>query len=245
MSVSAEKPVYDFRRKYNSVNSGRNQDIALVDIIAYLNEAQEIWFENRVFVAQTNQRVRNDLRAFKVDALDLEVKDYSKGSSIAIFPSDLYHRLDQLVIASKADCCKGITKEIIPRIIQSDDLHEARHNPLRKSDFFFEQLLAVEGRDGLILYHDNAMKIESACVDYYRKPKEMHAPKLAECQDGKYYYNYCGEIITENQDFESSDTFALNAITDIAVLRASRDVSDPQGFQSQLNAILSSLDLHK
>jgi hypothetical protein len=243
MGVSSKKLVYDFRRKHNSVNSGRNQDIALVDVIAYLNEAQEIWFENRVFVAQTNQKVRNDLRVFKVDKVGLGCSSSGDGCCLAKYPKDLYHRLNQ-VTTSCNECCPGIDKRIIPRIVQSDDLHEARRNPYRKADYFFEQLLAVEGSDGLLIYHDNEVDIKNVTISYYRKPKEIHAPSLEECE-GANYYNYCGEIITNDQDFEVDDTFAANDVVDIAILKAARDVSDVQGFQTQLQAILNNQRLHK
>jgi len=243
MGVSSKKLVYDFRRKFNSVNSGKNQDIALVDIIAYLNEAQEIWFENRVFVAQTNQKVRNDIRVFKVDNFKLDCSKYDDGCCLATFPSDLYQRLNQLAYANN-DCCPDMTKEIIPRIIQSDDLHEARHNPLRQSDYFFEQLLAIETSKGLVLYHDDKMEVKDIKIDYYRKPKEIHAPSLEDCE-GDVYYDYCGRAISKDQDFEVDDTYAANDVVDIAILKASRDVSDVQGYQSQLNAILNTMDIHK
>lgn len=249
MGVSSKKLVYDFKRKYNAVNSGKGRSIPIVDVIAYLNEAQELWFEHRVFVAQTNQKVRNDLRVFKKDGRRpsdrIKCQSYGEGACIIKYPNDLYHRLNQIVWVSK-DCCPDHPKEIIPRIIQSDDLHEARHNPNRKSDFFFEQLLAIESSDGIVIYHDNEMKVEYAYLDYYRKPKEIHAPSLEECDaDGKVYYDYCGRIITEDQDFEVDDTYSANDIVDIAVLKAHRDTGDLQGYQAQLNLILGGMNLHK
>lgn len=243
MGVSSKKLVYDYRRKLNSLNSGRNRDIDLVDAIAALNEAQEIWYENRVFVAQTNQKVRNDLRVWKRDKVKLECSPYKDGCCIAKYPDDLYHRLNQVAIASN-DCCPGMSKEIIPRIIQSDDLYEAIHNPFRKADYFFEQLNAIETVDGLLIYHNNKAEVKEVYIDYYAKPKEIHAPSLEDCE-GEKYYDYCGRVITKDQDFESDNTFAANDVVDIAVLKTSRDVSDVQGFQTQLNLILQQQQLHK
>lgn len=243
MSVSTRKLVYDFRRHYDSINSGKTKDIDLVDVIAYLNEAQEIWYENRVFVAQTNQKVRNDLRVWKRDAVETSCSNYSDGICFVKYPDNLYHRLNQLAIATK-DCCTNMNKEIIPRIVQSDDLHEARHNPLHKADYFFEQLLAIESSNGLLLYHDNEMKIKKVLFDYYIKPKELHAPSLEECE-GPYYYDYFGRIVDKDQDFEGGDTYSANDIVEIAVFKASRDVSDIQGFQTQLNTILQRQTFNK
>ena len=188
MGIKTSKLVYDFHRKYHAIISGKGQDHALADIIAYINEAQEIWFENRVFIAQTNQKVRNDLRVYKEDKVSLGCSKIDDKCCLAKYPSNLYHRLNQLALVSK-DCCPNRTKEIIPRILQSDDLHEARRNPYRKSNYFFEQLLAVETKNGLILYHDGDMKIENVFSDFYRKPNELHAPSHEMCADGYYMYD--------------------------------------------------------
>lgn len=242
MPISTKKLVYDFHRKNHSILSGEGNDIPLVDVIAYLNEAQEIWYENRVSVAQTNQKVRNDLRVYKVDKHSIECESIDDKCCLVKYPAKLHTRLNQLAIAVK-DCCPNIEKEIIVRIIQSDDLHEARQNPFRKSDFFFEQLLGIETNGGIIIYHDGEMDINSVVIDYYRKPNELHAPSLEVCE-GEKYYDYCGTIITKDTEFES-DTYSSNEVSDIAALCASRDVNDIQGFQTQLSKILQIKDLHK
>lgn len=236
MSYSATKLVYDFHRKYHAIISGQGKSLQLVDIIAYLNEAQEIWYENRVFIAQSNQKVRNDLRIFKIDKHSLGCKKIDNICCLATYPKNLYHRLNQIAVTSK-DCCPD-TKEIIPRILQSDDLHEARKNPYRRADFFFEQLSAIETSNGLIVYHDGEMVVEDVKIDYYRKPQEIHAPSHELCPNEGYYL-YDGRYISQDQDFEVSDTYVNNLISDIAVLLASRDVSDRIGFESQLNKMLA------
>ena len=243
MPVSSRKLVYDFRRKFNAIYGDANNNIELIDIIAYLNEAQEIWFENRISVAQTNQKVRNDLRPYKVDreSLTLKKKD---GDFLATYPKSLYVKLNQSARVKKEDCCPGVIKEIPIRILQSDDVQDARINPFRKSDFFFEQLFAVENKEGLRVYTNGEMEIDSLFIDYYEKPEEIHAPSLAECE-GEFYYDYNGRIITKDQDFQSDNTFAANDVVDIAIVLASRDVGDREGFESQINRILSLKNLHK
>jgi len=235
VGVSSKKLVYDFHRKYHAILSGKNVEIALVDIIAYLNEAQEIWFENRVHIAQTNQKVRNDLRVFKKDKVKLSCKKLDDNCCLAEYPRDFYHRLNQLAVTSK-DCCPK-TKEIIPRILHSDDLHEVRRNPYRRTNFFFEQLNGIETNMGLIIYHDNELEVKNIVIDYYRKPKEIHAPSHELCPSPGYYM-YDGRLINKDQDFEVDATYVNNLITDLAVLLASRDVSEIQGFQTQIQKML-------
>jgi len=122
--ISAEKLVYDFYRKYNANNSGKNKKIPIVDVISYLNEALEIWFENKVFIAETNQKVRNDLRQLEVKKEKLKVSRIDDRCVIAEYPSDFYQLLNQVAIV-KSDCCDE-KKELIVRILQSDDLQERK-----------------------------------------------------------------------------------------------------------------------
>lgn len=236
MAIQSSKLVYDFHRKYHASVTGANNDLALVDIIAYLNEAQEIWYENRVFVAQTNQKARNDLRVFKKDKISLGCSKIDSKCCLAKYPKDFYHRLNQLAITSK-DCCPD-TKEIIPRILQSDDLHEARRNPYRKANFFFEQLSAIETTNGLIIYHDGEFEINDIIIDYYRKPQEIHAPSHELCPNGTYYL-YDGRIVNQNQNFEVDGTYVNNLVSDIAVLLASRDITDRAGVETQIQKMLA------
>lgn len=231
--ISGRKLVYDFRRKYDASISGESRDLPLVDVVALLNEAQQIWFENRVMLAQTSSKIQDDLRPFIENQVEGECEKVDSDSCRITYPSDLYKRLNQVAIAKNC-CCPE--KRIIIRIVQSDDLHEARRNPYRKADFYFEQLLGNEWKDGLIIYHDGQMEIENVLIDYYRRPKDIHVPSIQECTTG--YYDYNGQIITQDQDFEASSTFADRNVSDIAVLLASRDTKQLDQFQTQLSKIL-------
>lgn len=246
MGVSAKKLVYDFRRKHNAVLSGTNSNVAVVDIIAYLNEAQEIWFQNRVSVADTNQKVRNDLRAFKESEVKATLDKNVDGKLFYKYPVGLYHRLNHYVVAEGTTCCEGVTKEFSFDILESDDIHESRKDVYNKADFAYEQLPAVESKEGLILYTDGSFNVRDLILTYYRKPGEIHAPSLDTCQDDKgFYYDYNGRVIRQDQPFESDDTFASNIIVDIAVLCSLRDIGNTQSFQTQVNKILTNQQLEK
>lgn len=243
MPISSKKLVYDFRRKFNSINSGKNRDISLVDVVAYLNEAQEIWYENRVSLADINSKVRNDLRVFKETKVELECEDVDDKCCFSKYPDNFYKRLNQVALSCN-DCCPDFDKEIIIRINQSDDINESRKNPFRQADFFFEQLNGVDGGSGVYIYHDSKMEIKNIFIDYYRKPNEIHAPSLEKCNNGV-YYDYCGIVINKDSDFEVDATYAANDVVDIAVLLASRDNGDFQSFQSQLAQILQTENIFK
>lgn len=244
MGVSTRKLVYDFKRKRGLNDSGSGVQLKLTEIIAYLNESYKTWYDRRVQVAQVDEKARNDLRIFKEDQVSLGLSKIDDNITLAKYPKDLYKRLNQIALVSK-DCCPGFVKQIIPRLIESDDLYEARRNPLRRADFFFEQLLAIESQKGILIYHDGEFKVDKVIIDYYRSPKELHSPSLEVC-DGPYYYDYNGVIITKDQDCEvGSDTFSDIEIVNLAVAISERDVKDLSQFESQMNLIAGTQNIFK
>jgi hypothetical protein len=239
--VSTKKLVYDFKRKHNSPNSSKNVDVPLVEIIAYLNEAQLVWLRNMVKLAQVNSELRDYLRFWKEDYVSLVL---TKNNNVynAKYPDNIYRRLNQIAVCSKKECCEK-TKEIIPRIIQSDDLHDARKNTYRKSDFYYEQLLAVESKDGLIIYTDNELELEEFLIDYYRLPNQLHCPTSEYCSNGE-YYDYQGVVITKDTNFEG-DEISGNDIVDIALLYVTTDTRNTEAFNQRVNLIIQSNNLYK
>lgn len=236
MGVSAKKLVYDFSRKFDALISGTKRNMPVVDKIAYLNEAQEIWFRAVTKIAETDNQIRQDLSSLEVKNEELVLSPQDK-YTIARFPKNMFKRLNQRAIVSCKSCCPGFKKEITLTFSQADDIHEDRLNEFRKADFAWEQLPVDEGSEGLYLYHDGEMEIEKVIIDYYRNPTQIHAPSLVIC-DGPGYYDYCGIKITADQDFEIDSRYLDNKIVDIAVLLAKRDKGELQDFNSRLQSLL-------
>jgi hypothetical protein len=156
---------------------------------------------------------------------------------LAKYPKDLFKRLNQKVKAKNEECCDDLEKDIIIRILQSDDLNETLKDPYKKASFAWERVNGDESSEGLHVYHQEEMSIEQVCIDYYRSLKPIHAPSLVECEGPK-YYDYNGVEITEDSDFEISGRFIDNNISDIAVLLAKRDFGEVNDFQMRLQALL-------
>lgn len=236
-SNSGPSLVYDFRRKYDRIVSGANSDIRVVDIIAYLNEAQYLWFESRSHLFEINTRARNELRKFEIKRKKLTPKTLDKNISYIDYPSDFYRDLAVSVTA----CCKGcdIPKEIFVTKTQTDDLSFSRTDPHRMASFEYEQLLGDEAGDRYYIYHEGVMDIKEVYLNYLRKPKEIHAASLVKCSDGSYGYEYDGKRIGKDSGFEGDSTYASRTIVDIAVLNASRDKGNIQDYQSMLNKLLT------
>lgn len=238
MPTPAANLFYDFWRKIDAALSGRNNNISVPDTAAYLNEAQRVWFTGRVRLTETSPEVTDDLRAFKLDEIPLSLRFKSGGKIVAKYPPNLFKRLNQYVVAT-CNQCPGITKEFPISIVQTDDIHSTRLSNYGKADFPYEQLPAQVTSNGLLLHVDGAFTVNSVLISYYRVPNEIHAPSLLDCEGCDCYYLPTGEKISEDSDFEVGETFAADAVVDIAVLYALRDQGEVTDFQTQLNKILT------
>lgn len=232
MRVSAAKLVYDFARKSSATRGGSSNTHQIIEIVSYLNEALEIWFENRVKLRETEDSIRNALRAFEIKAYEAVVENVSDKVSRFKYPSNFYAKTN-LYIECEKGCCEGIVKDIEPTIVQSDDLHSARRDTYQKSSFEWERLLADEAGDYMYLYHDGECTSKRGFLSYIKRPNRIEAPTL--CDDP--YEDYDGKLITKNVDLEVDNTFDSNKIVDIAILCKSRDTTNSAEFQMQLTKI--------
>ena len=241
--TSSKKLVSDFVRKSGMGYKGSTAKINLPDIVGYLNEAQEILFRNMVRLSETNPHVKSDLRRFEIKCHCVECTDKDTKTCVSELPDNFYQRINQKARTCNTKCCGDLEKEIIIRIAQGDDVNESRQNPFRKSDFGYEQLLGEEGSEGFYVYHEGLMEVKEVCIDYYRKPKEIHAPSLAEnCDDnGKYYYDYCGRIIDKDQDLELECRYLDISIVNLAVAlyQLANKTLNYQAYQQTLQSMLT------
>ncbi len=226
MPISARKLVYDTVRKANSFNTGAGQGFSVLDIVSVINEAYEILVENNIQAAETDKKYRDNIRKLEIKGQKLKVKKVGD-AYFAQYPENLYKRLNQIAVVSCKDC--KTKKRIIPRIVQSDDLHEARRNPYRKANFGWEQLIADEGAGGLYIYIDDEVcfNVDEVYIDYYRKINYIEAPSLVECNEYQ-YLSYNDELITKDVNFDLDDTYIARLVSDVAVFLLKTDVKDPE-----------------
>lgn len=235
--ATANKMIYDFYLKKNGLNTGASTDYVIKDIVSLINEAWFRIYENNVQRAELDRRYEDNIRQLKVkhSKLDLDNKD---GYTIAKYPKNLYKRLNQVALVSCKDCGEECTKEIPIRIVQSDDLNDARKNPYRRADFGWEQIIAEQGSEGLYVYHDNNLEIKDVYIDYYRKPVGIEAPELQQC--GR-YVDELDNVVTETIDFEADNTYVSIKVVDVAILLSDAATRSPQAFQLDFQK-LTSLD---
>lgn len=223
------------------VRNSQQVEIPLVDAIAYLNDFQQLLFNADVREAERNQEIANGLRKFKIDRHPL-VLQKQDGLVLAKYPNNFHTRLNQQATVTEPKCCEGITKTIGGRfkILQSDDIYAAAENPLLRSSFFFERLIAVVSSEGLLI-HPGEMGVQKVVIDYYRKPGDLHNPSSEKC-GGQYYYVATGAIITEDTNCEF-ENYGDNLISDGAVLLATADKNNPDGFNIKLQKLIQSRNI--
>lgn len=238
MAISSTKLHQEFRRRVNRADSSENSSFDVITIDSYLNEAQDIYYTNRLPLAETTPQVRESLRK-------AEVKDYcttcklSKSNNkvcIAELPKDYYRRLRQTAKVSCNDNRGCDDKEITLRIAQSDDISEILKDPFRKPSFEFEEAWADEAEEGLYVYHNNAFTVNRVCISYYKRLPKIATPSLI-VPDG-YYIDGDGVKITKDQGFILDTTEDWRLIVDIASLLAFRDIDDANNYKLELDKIL-------
>ena len=235
--VTANQLIYSFYLKKNGLNTAEAQNYKIKDIVYLINEAWRRLYENNVQRADIDKRFEDNIRDLKVPNKELEL-DQGLNVTIAKYPENFYKRLNQSVVITGCEKCEGKRKEIPLRIVQEDDLHDARKNPDRKADFGWEQAIATHGPDGLYIYHDGSFKIEKVFITYYRKVKGIEAPELVRC--GR-YVNELDQVVSSNVDFEVQSTYISDKVVDAAILLSDAATNKGNSFNLELNKI-SSLD---
>jgi hypothetical protein len=235
MPISTKKLLNDLRRKINSFNTGSGQDYAVIDLVSALNEAYEIVVEKGIEGADKVPHLKNSLRELEVKnkKLNLEVNE---DFVLAKYPKNLYKRLNQYCKVSCEDCENS--KIIIPRVVSSDDLNEARKNPYRGVNFAWEQLVCDESKDGLYIYTEGKVNIDYVIIDYYRKINYLQAASLVECADYQ-YEDYDDKLITKDVDFELDSTYISRMLPDIAALLITSDSKNTEAFKLTLEQIMA------
>lgn len=241
MTVESTKLIYDFVRKYNSQRSNTANKLKLSTVVSYINEALEIWFENRANAFEVNTEIRNALRNFEIKDKPLQPEQHTFDTFRVSIPEDLY-RKTLLYVESESDCCEGVVKTIQAKFIQSDDLFKARKSTYNSSSFKWERMLCDEAGQHYYLYPEEGHKIRKVFLSYLKRPNYIQETDVCEGAE-KFYEDYNEKLITKKVNLEVDNTFDHRKITDIAVLIASRDNLEPAAYESQLKKILETKNL--
>jgi len=220
---------FDFKMKYNSVDSQRDEDFEIPEMDWLLNEAQEVYVKMRAnpkigaeYGFEVNQRGIDDLRTIVIDqkkGVGQGVVAYDTGSVLAALPPDYWFHLNSKVYASK-DGCED--RRLFTKEIQHDD--EQDMSPFDRSSFRWRVANIRFNDGGIRIFNNNGeFIVNELCIEYLKKPVEMH--NAADWIGGT-YNKLDGTVLTGRADCKlPSNTH--REIVDLAVVIAANGKSSP------------------
>lgn len=227
--IKATKLQSEFVRRFNRINSGASRYISPPEIDSFLNEALEIFFENRAALYKTSSLAKEELRILEEKSVCFEPQSFDSRSVYFEIPDNFYKllRVESFIQCAGCPEISARTQEI-----KNNDLAEALTDPNWKPSYNYAETFSEIAGNKIIVYHNNAFEINQVCIDYIRKPKAVAAPSLS--FNGS-YIDGSGDLISVDSDLELD---VGRKIADLAVLIASRDITDIEEYQSQLDKIL-------
>lgn len=219
----------EFSRRFNRINSASSRYISPPEVDSFLNEALLIYFENKAPLYKTSLLAREELRVLEEKNICFSCNKYDDRSVYFKIPENFYKLLRVEASIKCEDCpeIRATTSEL-----KNHDIDYALRDVNWKPSYNYATTYFEISNDKIIVYHDGNFEVTKTCIDYLRKPKAIAAPSLAY---GGSYVNGAGELISSDSDLEIPP---YRKIVDLAVLIASRDIMDPQEYQSQFNKIV-------
>ena len=233
--IKATRFHHEYLKQINRVNTAFNKTVDVATRDSYFNHGMEVVLENFFAISEINTTVRNHLRLLEKKKVKFKLFKETEGYCIYKYPSDFYKLLRQTAIMCTDTCTEP--REILVRTIQSDDIAESIKDPYWEPSFEWEETFGDEGAEGYYVYKKKEHKIKELIVDYMRKPGDIAAPSLLDCEPAC-YVNAGGESICSDKDFEIDSTFLWRKIVDVAVLYTLRDFGQLDDFDGKMREIL-------
>lgn len=220
---------YDFKRKFNKIDSQQNRNLLVPEIDQYLNEAEDI-FKKTIAEPRFRTKLGFESSQRNIDSIRsiVETDCYSPEENlIYLLPDDYQYYVRGRVEISKGTCT-GRKAVLIPR--EHDD--EFEEDVYTRSSFEWKRVNALFNSDGILLHTDNTFTIDNVCVTYLRKTAFMHN---AEAYRVGGYLLPSGELLTGFSNCELPEN-THREIVDIAVMLASGEIQ-ASDFQLKLNKL--------
>lgn len=222
---------YDFKSKFNKIDSQVNRNFLVPEIDWLLNEAEELFVkmiaEPRLksqLGFETSQRSIDDIRSVVKPDVVLTVT----GGSLLVIPNDYQFYLKCLVTLAKGSC--PITSPVRVSVKQIDDEYEK--SPFDNSNYNWREVAGTFNQNGIQIDLDGSFTINDAKLTYIRKRSYMHN---AQDFPGGSYQHPSGSTLTGSVNCElPSQTH--REIVDIAVAIASGQVQTSD-YQIKMNKL--------
>jgi hypothetical protein len=207
---------YDFKKKFNKIDSQKNRNLLVPEIDWSLNEALDLFIK-----LAGSPRLKNGL-GFEVNQIAREdLKNLVKTESlvpianIVTLPTDYRYWIRGKAIISKGNCLNQTARIIVQ---EHDDLFEESH--FYNSSFEWREVHALFNDQGILLTTDNTFNVNSVSLSYLKVHPLMHN---AQDYQGGSYLHPSGVTLTGSQDCILSE-HTHRTIVDIAVKLAAGEI---------------------
>lgn len=220
---------YDFKMKYNKLDSNEDRNMLIPEIDWLLNRSAELFVKmvaepryktNLGF--ETSQRNIDDIRPLVRHTKDLDVID-----GLLELPEDYHHYTKASVLADKGSC---INVKCRVHIRQHDDDFE--NSPFDRSSFTWRFVNGLFYEEGLRFYTED-FTIKKCNLDYIRYQAYMH--NAENFRQGQYRSLSDGAMLSGSVNCELP-SHTHSEIVDIAVLLAAGQNNSPD-YQIKLQKL--------
>lgn len=224
---------YDFKVKFNKLDSQQNKNLLIPEIDWKLTEAQDV-FVKAVAEPRYRQGLGFEINQRSIDDIKTLAKKqfFDKGTCMALskiddftyqteLPSDYMFYTSSRVIASKGGC---INKELVVHTPQDDDLHQETWSSepsfeWRETNISFGNGV-VPGKGYVVVKSDGSFVPNYICLHYIVQPPRLHNARDV---SGGSYMLPSGQLLTGFQDC-ILPVHVHGEIVDLAVLLATTDL---------------------
>jgi len=207
---------YDFKKKFNKIDSQKNRNLLVPEIDWTLNEAIDLYIK---IIAQPTLRNKLGFEISQATTEDIATIVISKIVPVTInimaLPTDYRYFVRGRAKLTKGSC---VAPSVIISIQKHDDTFEESN--FYSSSFEWRELNAVFNSGGLLFYTDGTFTVNEVNLTYIKKPKYVH--NAQDFQAGSYNHP-SGVALTGSENCELPE-HTHRVIVDIAVMLASGEI---------------------
>jgi len=238
--MTVQEMHYDFKIKFNKLDSNVYRDFQVPEIDWLLNEAQEVFLKQRYGINNTtqkgfegSQKRIDDLRNLVMKNVSLSpVTQVDTVSYEAELPDNYIFAIRVQSVVTKTSCPD---KTLVCKPTQHDDLSNCLLDPNYNPSYEWGEMPIVygtisnltAGANRIFGYTDGSFTVTSFILDYLREPARIAFP--GGVLGGQYILPDGSTIALPNQDCELPE-HTHREIVDIATLIAAGDINHP-GYQ--------------
>ena len=191
--MSIEEMHYDFKSKFNKIDSQGNRNLIIPEIDSVLNSALEIFVENVAFPRKSDVNIKgfekNTRNTEEIRPLVTTAR-FTKSGDYFLIPANYWY-----YVKSEASCTKGAcTNKICSTIVRQHD--DSFNTTFNKSSFEWREINITFDLNGIKTYSEG-FTVDTLDVTYLKKHLFIHN---AAGYNGNTYTRLNGTVLTGTQD---------------------------------------------